>query len=281
MSLRPEVRTSAHDLNGVIGTILAIADLNAKRPADQEQMRAAFETITVSARTAGGLVESLMRAASAADDGTDSAVERDLDYLERIHPALDAVTADLEHSGRGEGIPIVDRETGHFLALLVSALRAKNILEIGTAFGYSALWMARALEPGGRILTIDPDRTRTGIAAGFFQRAGIAERIEIVNRPALEVLPELPKDSFDLIFIDALKEEYPRYLELGLPLLKTWGMVVADNLLWGHAASLPATDADPETTKAIRRFNEELLRHPKLRATIVPIGDGLGLAVKR
>jgi predicted O-methyltransferase YrrM len=210
--VRPDVRTNAHDLNGVLGTVLAVADLNAKRPGDAEKTRAAFETIAASARDAGGLVESIARAASATEAGTDSAVERDLEYLERTHPALDAVTADLETRGRAEGIPIVDRETGRFLAVLVTAVRAQNILEIGTAFGYSALWMARAQEPGGKVLTIDPDRKRTSIAAGFFQRAGVADRIEIVNRPALEVLPGLPGESFDLVFIDALKEEYPLYL---------------------------------------------------------------------
>ncbi len=279
--MRPDVRTNAHDLNNVIGTMLAVADLNAKRAADAAQTRAAFETIATSARNAGDLLNSLTRAATAADEGTDSAWERDLEYLERTHPAIDAIASELESSGRGEGIPIVDRETGRFLSVLVSALRADNILEIGTAYGYSTLWMARAQGATGKIITIDPDRTRTAIASAFFARAGVGARVEIVNRPALEVLPGLPKDSFDLIFIDALKEEYPQYLESSVPLLKKCGLLVADNLLWGHAASQAPAAADPDTTKAIRRFNEELLRHPALNATIVPIGDGLGVAAKR
>ncbi len=279
--MRPDVRTRAHDLNGVLGSILASADLNAQRQADAEKSRLAFQTIAVSARNAGGLVESLVEAASVSDSGTDSAVDRDLEYLERIHPTLDHVADELESQGRSEGIPIVDRESGRLLALLVSAIRAQNILEIGTAFGNSTLWMARAQERGGKIVTIDPDRKRTDIAQGFFRRAGVAERIEIINRPALDVLPELPKEHFDLVFIDALKEEYPLYLKASVPLLRQRGILAADNLLWGHRASLPADAADPETTKAVRTFNEELLRHPALSATIVPIGDGLGLAVKR
>ena len=279
--MRPDVRTSAHDLNGVLGTILASADLGAQRPPDPQRAQSTFATIASSARAAGDLVEDLVRAATASDSGSDAAVDRDLDYLERIHPPLDPVAEKLEKSGRGEGIPIVDRDSGRFLALLVTIARAKTILEIGTAFGYSTLWMARALAGDGKIVTIDPDERRTAVASGYFEEARVSAKIEIVNRPALDVLPGLAKGSFDLVFIDALKEEYPLYLAASLPLLRTGGLLVADNLLWGHRASLPAQADDPQTTLAIRKFNEVLLRHPALQATIVPIGDGLGIAVKR
>ena len=278
--MRSDVRTYAHDLAGAIGTILAVADLNAKRPVDPNTATAAFENITVAARNAGRLVENLTRAATVAEGGSDSAYERDLDYLERVHPALDAVATELENVGRSQSIPIVDRETGRFLSVLVSALQPQNILEIGTAYGYSTLWMARAQGPKGKILTIDPDRERTTLASRFFQRAGVAKQIDIVNRPALDVLPTLAKESFEFIFIDALKEEYPKYLAASMPLLKKRGMLAADNLLWGHAASQAPSASDPETTQAIRRFNEELLKHPALNAAIVPIGDGLGVATK-
>ena len=278
--MRSDVRTYAHDLAGAIGTMLAIADLNAKRPIDPNTAATAFDSIAAAARNSGRLVENLTRAATVSEGGTDSAYERDLDYLERTHPALDAVATELENIGRSQGIPIVDRETGRFLSVLVSAVQPKNILEIGTAYGYSTLWMARAQGPRGKILTIDPDRERTALASGFFQRAGVAEQIDIVNRPALAVLPTLPKESFEFIFIDALKEEYPQYLAASVPLLKKTGMLAADNLLWGHAASTSPSASDPETTKAIRRFNEELLQHPALNAAVVPIGDGLGVATK-
>lgn len=278
--MRSDVRTYAHDLAGAIGTVLAIADLNARRPIDPSTAASAFDSIAVAARNSGRLVESLARAATVSEGGTDSAYERDLDYLEHIHPTLDSVAAELENVGRTQGIPIVDRETGRFLSVLVSALQPKNILEVGTAYGYSTLWMARAQGPKGKIVTIDPDRERTALASGFFHRAGVADQIEIVNRPALDVLPTLAKDSFEFIFIDALKEEYPAYLAASLPLLKKRGMIAADNLLWGHAASQAPSAGDLETTKAIRRFNEELLGHTALNAAIVPIGDGLGIATK-
>ena len=279
--MRSDVRTYTHDLANVVGTMLATSGVGVTRSADSAATRSAFETIAASARRAGDLIERLNHAATVSEQGSDSAYERDLEYLERIHPPLDEVTAELERSGRAEGVPIVDRDSGRFLAVLVAAVAPQRILEIGTAFGYSALWMSKAQGPSGRLVTIDPDERRTAIASSFFKRAGVADRIEIVNRPALDVLPTLPRESFDLVFIDALKEEYPQYLVAAVPLLKKRGVLLADNVLWGHAASLPAASSDPQTTQAIRRFNEELLGHPALEATILPVGDGLGFAVKR
>lgn len=278
--MRVDVRTCVHDINGVLGAMLAMADLEAKRVPDTARGQAAFASIAEQARKAGALLERLTQAATASEEGSDSTHERDLDYIDGAHPAIDAVLADLESRGRSEGIPIVDRETGRFLSVMTSCMLAANILEIGTAFGYSTLWMARSQPEGGSILTIDPDRERTAVAAGFFERSGVASHIQIVNQPALAVLPTLPKRHYDIIFVDALKEEYPQYLELAVPLLKKSGLLIADNVLWAHAASQPPAATDPATTKAIRRFNEELLKHPQLNATIVPIGDGLGIAAK-
>lgn len=278
--MRSDVRTYAHNLNGVLSTILATADLAAQRNGDGDQTKAAFASIVRDAKRAGTLVETLSKTASADEAGGDSTHERDLDYLDRVHGEPDALIAELERRGQDRDIPIVDRETGRLLSVLVAAMQPKEILEIGTAYGYSTLWMARALGPGGHILTIDPDKERTDIASSFFERAGVADRIEIRNQPALDVLPRLPKGRFDVIFIDALKEEYSDYLRLGLPLLRSHGLVLADNVLWAHAASKPPSADDPQSTKAIRRFNEELLSYPELLGTIIPIGDGLGIATK-
>ena len=278
--MRQDVRTHAHDLNGALGVILASADLHVHRGGESDDDRAAFSLIVDAARKASGLVEKLANAATADEGGMDSAYERDLDYLERIAGAPDPVLADLERSGRLEEIPIVDRETGRLLEVLVAAKSAQRVLELGTAYGYSTVWMAKALAPGGRIVTIDPDRERTQIAHGFFQRAGVADKIEIRNAPALDVLAELPEKSFDVIFVDALKEEYSGYLRLAVPLLKLAGMVLVDNLLWGHRASMQPSGSDPASVKAIRTFNEELLGHPQLLATIIPVGDGVGVATR-
>lgn len=157
---------------------------------------------------------------------------------------------------------------------------AGNILEIGTAYGCSTLWMARAQPETGRIWTIDPDVKRTEIARTFYQRAGVAERIEIINQPALDVMGRLPKNLYDIVLIDALKEEYAAYLDLAVPVVKHSGLVIVDNLLWHHRAAKPPRSEDEVTTKAIRAFNEKFLHHPALNATILPLGDGLGVAAK-
>jgi predicted O-methyltransferase YrrM len=277
--MRQDTRTFAHDLNGAISRILATADLYARRDGEGST-RTAFEAIANSARQAGDLTERLVKAATADEAGMDSAHERDLDYLERISGQPDPVLLELEQRGHAEEIPIVDRETGRLLSVLVASKQANNVLEIGTAYGYSTVWMARGLSTQGKLLTIDPDTERTAIAQSFFKRAGVQDRITIRNAPALAVLPTLPKNHFDVVFIDALKEEYCDYLRASVPLLKKMGILLADNLLWAHRASLGPRDSDDVSLKAIRRFNEELLSHPDLLATILPVGDGIGVATK-
>ncbi len=202
------------------------------------------------------------------------------EYLERIHRAPHPLLLELEAMGKRDGIPIVSRSTGRLLSTLVHCMQANRILEIGTAYGYSTLWMALALPPAGRIWTIDPDRDRTKIADGFLQRAGKAEAVDMINQPALEVLPTFPQRNLDIVFIDALKDEYEAYLEGSVPLLKLSGLVVVDNLLWsGRAAAAPSPD-DSVDTKAIRAFNKTFLNHPQLDATIIPLGDGTGIAAR-
>jgi O-methyltransferase len=210
----------------------------------------------------------------------DYADRTDFDYLRYIVGDPDALMLELEVLAERDGIPIIDREVGRFLSVMVSCMLAGNILEVGTAFGCSTLWMARAQPETGRIWTIDPDAKRTEIARGFFKRAGVAERIEIMNQPALDVMGRLPKNLYDIVLIDALKEEYSAYLDLAVPLVKHSGLIIVDNLLWHHRAGKPPRSDDEETTKAIRAFNEKFIRHPALNATILPLGDGLGVAAK-
>jgi predicted O-methyltransferase YrrM len=207
-------------------------------------------------------------------------MDADLAYLARIHPELPPLVLELEQLGGRDGIPIVSRSTGRLLSTLVHAMQANRILEIGTAYGYSTLWMALALPPAGRIWTIDPDRERTGIAYGFLERAGKADAVEVINQPALDVLASFPQRNLDIVFIDALKTEYEGYLELAVPLLKLSGLVVVDNLLWSGRAAADPSGADSDDTRAIRAFNKAFLAHPQLDATIIPLGDGTGLGAR-
>jgi predicted O-methyltransferase YrrM len=202
------------------------------------------------------------------------------EYLNRIHRNPSPLLLELEQQGHSDDIPIVSRETGRLLSTLVHAMQANRVLEIGTAYGYSTLWMALALPPAGHIWTIDPDRARTDIALDYLKRAGKEEAVDIINQPALEVLKTFPVRNLDIVFIDALKEEYEGYLELCVPLLKRSGLVIVDNLLWsGRAAAEPKPD-DSASTKAIREFNRVFLSHPQLDATIIPLGDGTGIGAR-
>lgn len=201
-------------------------------------------------------------------------------YLEDLHPAPHPLLLELEQLGHAEKIPIVSRETGRLLSTLVHAMQANRILEIGTAYGFSTLWMALALPPAGRIWTIDPDRERTKIALGFWERAGRAQAIEVINQPALEVLPTFPVRNLDIVFIDAIKSEYAEYLEASVPLLKRSGLVVVDNLLWSGRAAAEPKATDSADTQAIREFNKIFLTHPQLDATIIPLGDGTGIGAR-
>ena len=186
----------------------------------------------------------------------------------------------MEQLGRANGIPIVSRETGRLLSTLVHAMQANRILEIGTAYGYSTLWMALALPSAGHIWTIDPDRERTEIAMGFLRRAGKGDAITVINQPALEVLPTFQQHNLDIVFIDALKDEYEGYLELAVPLLKRSGLVIVDNLLWSGRVAQDESPDDSVDTRALRAFNKVFVNHPMLDATIVPLGDGTGIGAR-
>jgi caffeoyl-CoA O-methyltransferase len=197
-----------------------------------------------------------------------------------VHPVLRAI----EVSAEPEGVPILDRPSGRVLAALAADRR--RIVEIGTAYGYSTLWMALAQPAGGTIATIDPDRSRTDLARAWWREARIAdERITVVNAPALDAFaahePALA-GPFDLAFIDALKHEYPAYLEALLPRLVPGALVLADNVLQHGlvADATPDSEAGGQV-RAIRAFNRAVLTDPRLVATILPIDDGLLLATVR
>jgi len=212
--------------------------------------------------------------------------EADLRYIDEAHGPPPPALAALEAHGLRDKVSIVDRATGRVLFVL--ACQRRRILEIGTAYGYSTLWMALAMAPDGLLTTIDPDRSRTDIARGYWRRAGVPdERIAVINRPALEALGDSAALSgpFDLVFIDAVKGEYVDYLEAALPRCAPGALVLADNVLWGgHLAGAPAPGAlhrSAEATEALRAFNRHALSHPRLATTILPVGDGLLLAVVR
>jgi predicted O-methyltransferase YrrM len=187
-------------------------------------------------------------------------MDEDLRLLEAAHPEPHPLLLELEQHGRKDGVRIIPRETGRLLSTLVAGMQANRILEIGTAYGYSTLWMAFAQPRVGKIWTIDPDTARTAVALSYFRRAGEDDFIEIFNTPALELLENFPHRNLDIVFIDANEAEYPKYLELVLPMLKLSGLVIVDDCL-----------------AAGRAFVETFLHHPSLDATVLPLGNGTGI----
>ena len=203
---------------------------------------------------------------------------REIDWIEELSTPLSDALQAIETAAAPEDIPIVDRDSGRVLAALAAGRR--RIVEVGTAFGYSTLWLAMGQPDDGTIVTIDPDRSRTDRARAWWRQAGIAdERITIVTAEALEAFgsaePSLA-GPFELAFIDALKPEYTAYLEALIPRLATGALVVADNVLWSGRVADPSND-DPNTV-ALRAFDAAVLRDPRFNATILPVGDGLLVA---
>ena len=162
------------------------------------------------------------------------------------------------------------------LRMLVGLTQAKRVLEIGTFTGYSSLNMAEALPEDGEIVTCEIDPANAEIAARFHARSPHAGKITIVPGPALDSLKTLIP-SFDMVFLDADKENYPNYFEAALPLLRTGGLIVADNVLWSGRVFAPRAASD----KAIVAYNDTLVRDPRVDCVMLPIRDGVSLARKR
>ncbi len=202
------------------------------------------------------------------------------EYLERLLPQNDLLLREMEEYAAEHRVPIADREVARFLEITARAIKAERILEIGMAIGYSVIHLARALTQKGVLVTIEPDDEMIRASEGYLERAGLRERVRIERGKALDVIPGL-KEKFDLVFIDALKEEYSDYLKLALPKLRAGGIVIVDNLLWGGqvAGQIRATD-QTASTEALREFNKYFINHPKLLAEVLSVGDGLGYAVK-
>lgn len=198
-------------------------------------------------------------------------------YLDRLLPPRDPLLREMEERAAREDVPISDPEVGRFLGVLARATGARRIVEIGTAIGYGALCLARGA-PEARVITIDTDPQRLAEARGYLERAGVADRVELIEGAALEVLPRLP-GPIDLAYVDAVKKEYRRYLDQLVPKLRVGGVVALDNLLWKGRVADPPEEDDPDAD-ALRAFNGYLMMHPQLQAVVLPFGDGLGVATK-
>jgi len=200
------------------------------------------------------------------------------DYLYSMLPKSDDVLAEMEEYATEHDVPIVGPAVGRVLQQLALMINARTVFELGSAIGYSTIWWAQAVGENGRVVYTDGDRKNAERARGYFDRAGVANRITIHTGDALEFLSE-QKQEFDVIFCDVDKEDYPRVLRLVPPRLCKGGLFITDNVLWsGRVTQKNPADAH---TKAILEFNRKLYESKDYYTTILPIRDGLAVALKR
>lgn len=174
----------------------------------------------------------------------------------------------------------IEEDQGRFLAFLARLTGARSVVEVGTFTGMSALFLAGALPPGGRLVCCDIDERYVAVGRPFWARAGVDDRIEVRIGPAAETLAAMsPDEQYDLAFIDADKGGYATYLDLVLEHLAPGGLVVVDNVLWSGNVIDP-TDTDPDT-EAIREFNHRVAADSSLDSVVIGVGDGLTLIRKR
>jgi len=204
-------------------------------------------------------------------------------YLSRLNRQRDPVLDAIARTGADRGLPLVDAEVGALLRVLASAIGARRMLEIGTAIGYSGIWLAGALPPGGMLFTMEKDPERAKTARANFERAGVAERVGIIVGDAQVTIAKVA-GPFDLIFQDGSKPLYVTLLDKLVGLLRPGGLLVTDNVLWdGEVVPgfLERPQRDSADTKAIAEYNERLNAHPQLVTATVPLRDGVAISVKR
>ena len=198
-------------------------------------------------------------------------------YIYNILPQSDPVLREMERQASKRDIPIVGPAVARVLFQYARLINARKIFELGSAIGYSTLWWAQAVGDGGQVFYTDGDPKKADEARGYFQRAGMENRINVQVGDALELLSE-QKQEFDVIFNDVDKEDYPRVLHLVKGRLRQGGLFITDNVLWsGHVTQKKPKDA---STRAILEFNKRLYASPEFFTTILPLRDGVAVSLK-
>ncbi len=203
-------------------------------------------------------------------------------YLQTLRPPPDPVLAEMEAHAARDGVPIVHPPTGQLLTALAAASGARRVVEVGTAIGVSTLYLARGLQGGGTVISFEVDPARQDAARAYLERAGVIDRVDLRLQDAREGVASL-EEPVDLAFIDGVKDQYQAYFDALLGLVRPGGVIAVDNVLMSGSvaegvAAGPWTEAH---VVAMRAFNERLMSHPDLIATITPVGDGVALAVRR
>jgi predicted O-methyltransferase YrrM len=205
-------------------------------------------------------------------------VSSELDrYLIDVLPPREPVLAEVEAAARERNVPIVGPAVATLLALLARSIGARRVCELGSAIGYSTAFFARAVGPGGNVLYTDGSEKNAREAAGYFERMGLSDRIDVRVGDAVTTL-ESTSGEFDVVFIDIDKDGYPQALEAAAPRVRSGGYLLADNVLWSGRVVDP-TLRDP-ATEGIREFNRRLFARRDFESVIVPLRDGVAIARK-
>ena len=199
-------------------------------------------------------------------------------YLVDAIPPRDPVLAEVEAAARERDVPIVGPAVATLLALLARSIGARRVCELGSAIGYSTAFFAQAVGPGGYVLYTDGSEKNAREASGYFERLGVADRVDVRVGDAVTSL-ESTSGEFDVVFLDIDKDGYPRALEAAAPRVRSGGYLLADNVLWsGRVVDPTVRDA---ATEGIREFNRRLFARPDFESVIVPLRDGVAIARKR
>ena len=201
------------------------------------------------------------------------------EYVARLFAAEDEILMSLREEADRTGLPpiSISADTGRLLQVLLLAVSARRVLEVGTLGGYSAIWIARALPAGGTLLSIELDAKHAEFAARYVRRAGLDGKVEIRVGRALDVLASLDGEQFDAIFLDADKEPLPTYFDWGLRLVRRGGLIIADNALWG--GRVVDERVDDEATRGVRELNRRMATDPRVAGILVPTHDGVAVGV--
>lgn len=198
-------------------------------------------------------------------------------YLNGLLPPRDPLLARMEASAKARKIPIVGPLVAMAMAQLVRTIGAHTVFEMGSAIGYSTIWLARAVGPGGRVYYTDTSQEHADEALGYFQEAGVADRVTVLTGNAIFLIKEAP-GPFDVVFNDIDKDGYPAAFEAALPKLRPGGLLLTDNVLW--SGKVAEHDGD-DWTEAIKTYNRLLYGTPGLSTFIIPLRDGLAVTLKQ
>jgi len=198
------------------------------------------------------------------------------EYLADLLPKRDEVISEMERYAKKHDVPIIGPVVARMIYLVAQISGAKRIFEMGSAIGYSTIWLARAAGPEAEVYYTDGDPTNAARARGYFKRAGVENSIQIMTGDAVNLIDQVPGE-FDLIFIDVDKHQYPEALRKAVPRLRSGGLLLTDNVLWSGKVTRKSTEG---RTRAIQQFNKLIYSSSELFPIIIPLRDGVAVCRK-